>query len=94
MAIQERHEPSGGPEKTTKMIRGKGGLASEDRMRQLWLFSLEKAPERRFAAFQYWKGPVKHGNRLFSKARSYRTTGDDFKLKEGQFRLDITNFLE
>ena len=40
--------------------------------------------------FQYIKGAYKNDQkRLFSKACSDRTRGNDFKLKEGRFRLDI-----
>jgi len=41
-------------------------------------------------AFQYLKGAYKKdGDKLFSRACSDRTRGNDFKLKEGRFRLDI-----
>lgn len=56
------------------------------------MFHLE---ERRFQGdlildFQYIKGVnKKHGDRLFSRACSNRTRTSGFKLKEGQFRLDI-----
>jgi len=63
-------------------------LSYEERLRKLELFSLEK---RRLwgdliAAFQYLKGAyMKHRERLFSRACSNRTRGDDLKLKEGRF---------
>ncbi|KAK4828762.1 hypothetical protein QYF61_000753 [Mycteria americana] len=78
--------------RATKMIRGMEHISYEDRLRELWLFSLEK---RRLqgdliAAFQYLKGAYKDdGDRLFSRASCNRTRGDGFKLKEGTFRLDI-----
>ena len=41
--------------------------------------------------FQYLKGTYrKDGENLFTKACNNRTRGNDFKLKEGGFRLDIS----
>ncbi|KAK4828814.1 hypothetical protein QYF61_000871 [Mycteria americana] len=41
-------------------------------------------------AFQYLKGACKKNReRLFTRACSYRTRGNSFKLKEGTFRLAI-----
>ncbi|KFQ69705.1 hypothetical protein N335_14117, partial [Phaethon lepturus] len=69
----------------------------EDWLRELGLLSLEK---RRvwadlIAAFQYLKGAYKKaGEGPFTRACSDRTRVNDFKLKEGKFRLDIRkNFL-
>ena len=56
------------------------------------MFSLEK---RRLwgdltAAFQYLKGAYeKAGEGLVTRACSDRTRGNDFKLEEGRFRLDM-----
>jgi len=78
--------------KATKMIRGMEHLSSEDRLRELGLFSLEK---RRLwgdlrAVFQYLKGAYKKaGEGLFTRACSERTRDNGFKLKESRFRLDI-----
>ena len=76
------------------MIRGMKHLSSEDRLRQLGLFSLDKRKRQLqgdlTAAFQYLKGAYeKDEDRLFSRACCNRTRGKDFKLKEGRFRLDI-----
>jgi len=77
------------------MIQGLEHLSCEDRLRELGLFSLEK---RRvwgslIAAFQYLKAAHrKDGENSFSKAYCDKTRSNGFKLKEGRFRLDITNF--
>lgn len=40
--------------------------------------------------FQHLNGGYeKEGDRVFSRVCCDRTTGNDFKLKEGRFRLDI-----
>ena len=74
------------------MIRGLEHLTSEDRLRELGLFSLEKRRLWRdpIMVFQYLKGAYrKDGERLFIRAGSKRTSGNSFELKEGRFRLDI-----
>lgn len=80
VSVQERHgSDGGGPEKATKIIRGKGWLASEDRLRQLWLFSVEKAPERPFCSLPVLVGACKRWEQTSNRACSYRTRGDGFK---------------
>jgi len=74
------------------MVREMGHLSYEDRLRELGLFSLER---RRLqgdliVAFQYLKGAYKKdGDNVFNKACYDRTGRNDFKLRQGRFRLDI-----
>jgi len=73
------------------MSRGLGHLSSEERLRELGLFSPDKRRcQGHFtAAFQHLDGSYKKaGEELFARARSDRTRGNGFKLKEGRFRLN------
>ncbi|PKU43319.1 hypothetical protein llap_6377 [Limosa lapponica baueri] len=78
--------------RATKMIRGMEHLSYEERLRELGLFNLEK---RRLwgdliVAFQNLKGAYrKDRDKHFIRAYYDKTMGNDFKLKEGRFRLDI-----
>lgn len=74
------------------MIQGMEHLPYEDRLRELVLFS----PRKRSTGVtlvgnhQYLKGrSKKEGSILFHRVCCDRTRGNDFKLKEGRFRLDV-----
>lgn len=75
-----------------KMVRGLEHISYEDRLRELWKFSMGK---RRLqgdfiAAFQYLKGSYKNdGEGLFIWVNNDRTRGNGLKLKEDRFRLDM-----
>ena len=74
------------------MIGGLEHLPYEDRLRELGLFSLEKRRLREdcIAACQYLKGTYrKAGEGHFIRACSDRKRGNDLKLGEHRFRLDI-----
>ena len=61
-------------------------------MRELGLFRLENRRLRGdlTVAFQYLKGAyIQEGEWLFMKLNSDRTRGNDLKLRQGRFRLDI-----
>ena len=77
--------------RAAEMIQGMEHLPSEDRLRELGPFILEKKRFWRYlkAAFQYPKGDCKKGRgELLSRVCCYRTSGNDFKLQEGRFKLD------
>ena len=74
------------------MIQGVERLSSVSRLRELGLLRLEKRrlQGNLIATLQYLKrGCKKEGNILFSRVCCDSTKGNDFKLKEERFRLDI-----
>ncbi|KFQ06393.1 hypothetical protein N330_13384, partial [Leptosomus discolor] len=78
--------------RATKTIRGLEHLSYEDRLREPGLFSLEKRrPQGDLTAtFQCLRGAYRKAReRLFTRARSDRMRGNDFKLETSRFRLDI-----
>jgi len=73
------------------MIQGLEHLSCDERLRELGLFSLEKRRLRGdlTAAFQYIKRAyMKDGEGSFTRVCSDRTRSNNFKLKEGTFRLN------
>ena len=74
------------------MFGGLEHLPYEDKWRVLGLFSLESRRLQRdlIAAFQYLKeAHRKTGDRLFRRACSDSRRGNDFKVEEDRFILDI-----
>ena len=72
--------------RTTKMLRGLEHLSSEERLRELGLFSCEKRrlQGNLIAAFQYLKGDYEQeGDCLFTLFDRDRAKGNGFKLKKG-----------
>ena len=73
-----------------KMIRGLEHLPYEDWLRELGLFSLEKALGRPYRGLPELKGGYsKDGEGLLIRECSDKMRGNGFKLKEGRFRNSL-----
>ena len=73
------------------MIQGMEHLPSEDGLRELVLFSLEKRSLQGDlrVAFQYLKWSYKKGTDSLSRVCYDKTRGNSFKRREERFRQDI-----
>lgn len=74
------------------MIKGLENLPCEERLKELGLFSLEKAYADLIPVFQYLKGSYREeGGSLFTRSHTEKTRGNRYKLYQERFHLNIRN---